>query len=482
MISPTDIWAVGSNGAKRWDGSRWHDMSSPLNDLHDVGALSPNDVWAVGTSGIVHWDGTAWSWSCTEWYENYTRVEVLGPNDVWAAGYAYIGPTVPWVMHWDGASWTDLEPPFVHFSNFVQGLSVRSSNDAWAVGYAGTSQDRFGVILHWNGTGWSQQEYRSGGLPRLYGVKALAPDDVWAVGEDFGQTLALHYDGIAWSQVGAPDIGLVMDIVALSATDIWAVGGGGVMNWNGHGWFRVDAPPMSLEGIDALTEVDVLWAVGTGVLHYSTALFADVPPNHTFYPFIQCLACWNVLSGYADGTFRPQNNITRGQLAKVVSNAAGFEEDPGPQIYEDVPMVNTFYASINRLSNRGYMSGYPCGGTGEPCGPGNRPYFRPQANVTRGQAAKIVSNAAGFIEPVSGQTYQDAPPSHTFYEFIERLTARNIMSGYACPGGGINPCTGLPELCQPPEQRPFFKPCLNVTRGQASKMVANTFFPECPAR
>jgi hypothetical protein len=38
------------------------------------------------------------------------------------------------------------------------------------------------------------------------------------------------------------------------------------------------------------------------------------------------------------------------------------------------------------------MSGYPCGGPGEPCDPQQRPYFRWGNPVTRGQASKIVAN------------------------------------------------------------------------------------------
>nr|MDQ5866860.1 S-layer homology domain-containing protein [Chloroflexota bacterium] len=51
-----------------------------------------------------------------------------------------------------------------------------------------------------------------------------------------------------------------------------------------------------------------------------------------------------------------------------------------------------FYEWIMRLTNRGVMSGYPCGGPGEPCDGQNRPYFRWNAQVTRGQASKIVAN------------------------------------------------------------------------------------------
>ena len=55
------------------------------------------------------------------------------------------------------------------------------------------------------------------------------------------------------------------------------------------------------------------------------------------------------------------------------------------------------------------ISGYACGGTGEPC-PGL--YFRPAATVTRGQTAKFVANAAGYADsiPPGQQTFVDVPP------------------------------------------------------------------------
>ena len=65
---------------------------------------------------------------------------------------------------------------------------------------------------------------------------------------------------------------------------------------------------------------------------------------------------------------RPANNVTRGQFAKIASNAAGFIDPPGAQQYEDVVPGSTFYDFIWRLASRGLVSGYPCGGAGEPCG------------------------------------------------------------------------------------------------------------------
>ena len=60
-------------------------------------------------------------------------------------------------------------------------------------------------------------------------------------------------------------------------------------------------------------------------------------------------------------------------------------------MFEDVAVGHIFYEWVNRLASRGIVQGYPCGGTGEPCGPDNLPYFRPFANVTRGQSSKIVA-------------------------------------------------------------------------------------------
>ena len=174
--------------------------------------------------------------------------------------------------------------------------------------------------------------------------------------------------------------------------------------------------------------------------------FTDVPPDHTFYPFIRCLACQGILSGYADGTFLPGNDVTRGQLAKIVSNASGFIEDVEGQTFSDVPPDHTFYDYVERIAVRGIISGYSDG------------TFRPQNNATRGQIAKIVANAASFSEPITGQTFSDVPPDHTFYEFIERMAQRNIIGGYS---------DGT------------FRPQNNATRGQTAKIVANTFFPGC---
>jgi hypothetical protein len=134
--------------------------------------------------------------------------------------------------------------------------------------------------------------------------------------------------------------------------------------------------------------------------------------------------------------------------------------------FEDVPPGSTFYPYVQCLACAGVMSGYPCGGPGEPCGPGDNPYFRPYSLTTRGQIAKLVSQSAGFSDPVDTQTFEDVPPGSTFYDFVERLAVQGVMNGYPC---GSNPT----EPCVAPDNRPYFRPNASATRGQLVKIGAN---------
>ncbi len=203
-----------------------------------------------------------------------------------------------------------------------------------------------------------------------------------------------------------------------------------------------------------------------------TIRFSDVPQGSTFYMYVRCLACRGIVNGYPDGTFKPNNNVTRGQLSKIVSNSAGFSDAQTTRMFQDVPVGSAFQVFIGRLASRGYINGYACGGAGEPCVPrGNLPYFRPGNNATRGQISKIDANAAGFGDPPSGQQFQDVAMGSTYYTYTYRLVTRSVMGGY--------PCGGIGEPCVPPANLPYFRPNNNATRGQTSKIVANTFFPEC---
>ncbi len=203
------------------------------------------------------------------------------------------------------------------------------------------------------------------------------------------------------------------------------------------------------------------------------ARFSDVPLDFWAYDFIEYLANRGVIGGYSDGTFRPNNSATRGQLAKIVVLGLNLTlPPPATAHFADVAPDNPFYQYAETAYERGLIGGYPCGGPGEPCDPQQRPYFRPNANVTRGQIAKIVVLAAGWdlLRPTN-PSFRDVGNGTTFYEFVETAFARQILSGYPCGGPG-EPCD--------PSGRGYFRPGNNATRAQIAKMVYLTIQQPTP--
>ncbi len=115
--------------------------------------------------------------------------------------------------------------------------------------------------------------------------------------------------------------------------------------------------------------------------------FSDIAGT-TFYTYIETAYHHGVISGYSDGTFRPSATTSRAQFSKVVVLAKGWATDTtgGPH-FTDIAVGSTFYNVVETAYNHGIISGYTCGGAGEPC-PGT--YFRPSITVSRGQLSKLV--------------------------------------------------------------------------------------------
>ena len=121
--------------------------------------------------------------------------------------------------------------------------------------------------------------------------------------------------------------------------------------------------------------------------------FDDVPEDNPFYSYIETAVQAGIISGYGDGTFRPNNPVTRAQLAKIITAAAGWGQvTPVGATFADVPAGNVFYPFVQTAVCHGVISGYTCGDPGQPCDAQGRPYFHPGAFAVRGQIAKIVYN------------------------------------------------------------------------------------------
>ncbi len=169
--------------------------------------------------------------------------------------------------------------------------------------------------------------------------------------------------------------------------------------------------------------------------------FSDVTdPTAYYYSAVYYLACRGVISGYSDGTFKPFNNTTRGQMAKIVVLADGLPLVSPPaagRTFSDVAPDSVFYTLIETAAMHDIISGYTCGGTNpqtgqaEPCDASRRPYYRPSNFVTRGQLTKIVVIGAGWtlLNPPA-PTFTDVDHRNVFYPFIETAGCRGIISGY----------------------------------------------------
>jgi len=111
--------------------------------------------------------------------------------------------------------------------------------------------------------------------------------------------------------------------------------------------------------------------------------FPDVDANYWAQPFIERLAQQNIIAGYPDGTFRPEQALERDEFAALIR--ASFNQDqvrkiPSGSVFKDVP--NGYWAApaIEEAYEAGFMRGYPGG------------LFQPREEVSRVQALVSLAN------------------------------------------------------------------------------------------
>ncbi|MDQ2809303.1 MAG: S-layer homology domain-containing protein [Chloroflexota bacterium] len=148
--------------------------------------------------------------------------------------------------------------------------------------------------------------------------------------------------------------------------------------------------------------------------------FSDVQASDYFAVPVQYLACQGIISGYSDGTFRPYNQTTRAQLAKIVVGGEGWAlVTPTTAHFSDVPAGSTFYGFVETAYAHGIISGYSDG------------TFRPSNPVTRGQLSKIIVGAQGWAVNLTGAPhFNDVAADSIFYPAIETAFNHGIISGY----------------------------------------------------
>lgn len=115
-------------------------------------------------------------------------------------------------------------------------------------------------------------------------------------------------------------------------------------------------------------------------------------------------------------------------LTTMTAPAAGEgipAQTDGPA-FSDLSATNVLYPYVRYLTDQGVMGGFPDG------------TFRPEAALTRAEAAKIAVLAKG-LSPVSGgaQSFNDVPVGHWAYSCIEKAAGAGLIKGY--PGGTFKP-------------------------------------------
>lgn len=206
------LWAAGwrssySGFVARWDGAGWQEVVTARAPIFAVGGCAADDVWAVGRDGGAHhWNGTAWSTVATGSRADLFTVLCLSAGEVWVAGRTGT------LLRWDGTRFAAVPSGT---RGDITGLSSDGAGGIWS------AVDQPDGILRRDHGRWTvlATPVRS---HSVRSVHALAPDQVWAVGEG-----AWRWDGTRWNSSGAP--GELVTVWASRPDDVWAAGRDGVL-------------------------------------------------------------------------------------------------------------------------------------------------------------------------------------------------------------------------------------------------------------
>lgn len=117
--------------------------------------------------------------------------------------------------------------------------------------------------------------------------------------------------------------------------------------------------------------------------------------DHKYKTAIEYLQGENIVNGYDDGTFKPNNAINRAELLKVLVGGAGYTKPDGTVYRNCFPDVKAewYAAYICFAKEKGWISGYSDG------------FFRPEQIINRVEAIKMLINSQGF--PATKDTSKD---------------------------------------------------------------------------
>jgi hypothetical protein len=308
--SGADVFAIGEPGGSyeagifHYDGQGW---SEALNlegaTLYGLWGSGSTDVFAVGSSplgtlgydGVVlHFDGTSWTAmegpgvGTEDGAVSVSFYSVWGTSgtSVFAVGESNAGSTRALIAHYDGTSWSDMTLAARNDRVLIDVYGT-SDQDVYAVGYFEASANlrrggrsfssrgrtlSEGLLLHYDGIQWSEIALTGANLA-FSGVWASGPNDVFAVGASDDHAMIYHFDGTDWAPMPVPLTGPLLDVWGFSGSDVYAVGVGTILHYDGQSWTEVQAVPHRLAGVWGSSPTSV-FAVGSS----GTILLGGVSP------------------------------------------------------------------------------------------------------------------------------------------------------------------------------------------------------------
>jgi hypothetical protein len=197
-------------------------------------------------------------------------VAATSAKDAWAVGSHDLGAgSRTFIEHWNGSGWKVMPSPNPATGPFTTdtlgGVVALSRTNAWAFGFYEKTTTSFRTLIeHWNGVRWSVIPSPNSGTGEntLAAAVALTSTDIWAVGYrqdttspvfSARRTLVERWRGTRWRIVPSPDVGagdnFLFGVAAASATQAWAVGSDSVsfgrtlaMRWSGTAWSVAPTP------------------------------------------------------------------------------------------------------------------------------------------------------------------------------------------------------------------------------------------------
>jgi len=181
----------------------------------------------------------------------------------------------------------------------------------------------------------------------------------------------------------------------------------------------------------------------------SAAFFPDTQSNWA-QQAIQTLSNQGIITGYPDGSFRPQGLVTRAEFSSMLVKALGLNPaSASTPTFNDVPRNNWAFQSIETVRASGLVSGYPNGS------------FMPSRSISRAEAMATLANASRMPMP------NDA----TINQVLNGYRDAGSIPGWARPAVAATIQNGI--YANDPGAGNAINPLQPATRADVAAMVEN---------